>query len=135
MKKMRILIGLFGMDQHEVGALSVAKMLSDAGKEVVYAGRFNTPSTLLKIAIQEDADVIGISCHSWEYIHYTPELMELLRKEGADLAVVLGGSVITQADAKELLDLGVAAVFGPGAAREDIIATIDEIGSKRRQKK
>ncbi|MFZ5632886.1 MAG: cobalamin B12-binding domain-containing protein [Bacillota bacterium] len=132
MKKTRVLIGIFGLDQHEVGALSVAQMLRDAGMEVIYAGRFNTPSTLVRGAIQEDVDVIGISCHSWEYLHYTPELIELLKKEGADIALVVGGSVITPADARSLTGLGVSAVFGPGAAREDIIATIAELGSKRK---
>ncbi|WP_027365042.1 cobalamin B12-binding domain-containing protein [Desulfotruncus alcoholivorax] len=132
MRKIRVLIGIFGLDQHEVGALSVARMLIDGGMEVIYAGRFNTPSKLMRIAVQEDVDVIGVSCHSWEYIDYTPELMELMKKEGVDIPVVLGGSVITPADELVLKNLGIAAVFGPGAAREDIIATISELGARNK---
>lgn len=132
MRKLRVLIGILGMDQHEVGALSVAKMLSDAGLEVIYAGRFNTPATLVQSALQEAADVIGISCHSWEYIQFTPDLMDLIKKEETAIAVVVGGSVITPTDANELLNQGVAAVLGPGTAREEIIAAIEKIGSQRR---
>lgn len=132
MKKTRVLIGILGLDQHEVGALSVAQMLRNAGMEVVYAGRFNTPLKLVQAAIEEDVDVIGISCHSWEFIHYMPELIELLKKEGgADIAVAVGGSVITPADARELKAMGVSAVFGPGAAKDDIISTIAELGLKK----
>lgn len=132
MKKTRVLIGILGLDQHEVGALSVAQMLRNASMEVVYAGRFNTPLKLVQAAIEEDVDVIGISCHSWEFIHYMPELIELLKKEGgADIAVVVGGSVITPADARELKAMGVSAVFGPGAAKDDIISTIAELGLKK----
>jgi methylmalonyl-CoA mutase C-terminal domain/subunit len=88
---------------------------------------------LVLSAIEEDVDVIGISCHSWEYLFYTPELLLMLKKEGADIPVVVGGSVITPKDAGALLDLGVAAVFGPGAAGEEIIKTIAQIGSQRKQ--
>jgi len=132
-KKTRVLIGIFGLDQHEVGAFTVAQILKDVGMEVIYAGRFNTPAILVRSAIEEDVDVIGISCHSWEYLFYTPELLSLLKKEGADIPVVVGGSVITPKDAGALLDLGVAAVFGPGAAGEEIIKTIAQIGSQRKQ--
>lgn len=131
MKKTRVLIGIVGLDQHEVGALSVARMLRDAGMEVIYAGRFNTPSKLVGCAIEEDVDVIGISCHSWEYLEYLPELFNLLKKEGgSDISVVVGGSVITPADAKQLIDLGVSAVFGPGSARDDIVSAISGLGSR-----
>lgn len=132
MNKVRVLIGILGLDQHEVGAIAVARMLRDAGMEVVYAGRFHTPATLVQSAIQEDVDVIGVSCHSWEYTHYTPELIELLKSEGVNIAVVMGGSVITPADARALVEMGVAAAFGPGATREEIIATITELAARRK---
>lgn len=120
----RIVIGLFGIDQHEVGAIAVTGLLRDAGMEVVYAGRFNTPEKFVREATDEDADVIGISCHSWEYIHFVPELMRRIADEGLDVAVVLGGSVITPGDAESMRMSGVAAVFGPDAMKDQMV---DEI--------
>ena len=128
MKKTRVLIGIMGLDQHELGALAVAQLLRNAGMEVIYAGRFNTPAKLARMAVEEDVDVVGLSCHSWEYIHYTPDLIQELKKEGADTSVVVGGSVITPADAQLLKQQGVAEVFGPGAAGEEIVAAIERLG-------
>ena len=81
MSPIRVLVGVLGMDQHELGAVGIAKMLRDSGMEVIYTGCFNTPETIVKTAIEEDADIIGISSHSWEYLYYSPELLELLRSE------------------------------------------------------
>ncbi len=124
MEAVRVLIGMLGMDQHEVGALAVARMLRDAGMEVIYAGRFNLPASLVKAAVEEAAHVIGISCHSWEYLYYVDELLDLLRAQALDIPVVVGGSVVTADDARKLLDKGVAAALGPTATRDDIVATI-----------
>jgi methylmalonyl-CoA mutase C-terminal domain/subunit len=131
MRGIRILIGILGLDQHEVGAIAVARMLRDAGMEVIYAGRFQTPETLVRSSIQEDVDVLGISCHSWEYLHFLPELMTRLRAEGADPAVVVGGSVLTAGDARALKKLGVAATFGAGSTPPDMIATIRDLSAHR----
>jgi len=131
MSRTRVIIGMLGLDQHEAGAIAVARMLRDAGMEVIYVGCFQTPDTLTRSIVQEDADVLGISCHSWEYLHYLPELMARLRAEAVDTAVVVGGSVLTSADARTLAALGVAATFGSGAAPADIIATIGALGARR----
>lgn len=120
----RILIGTLGLDQHEVGAVTVARLLRDAGFEVVYTGRFNLPPVIVKTAEEESIDVIGLSCHSWEYLHYVDDLLAGLAAAGLAVPVVLGGSVITGADRTALLAKGVAAAFGPGAPPEDIIATM-----------
>ena len=112
------------MDQHEVGAVGIAKMLRDQGMEVIYTGCFNTPETIVQTAIEEDADVIGISSHSWEYLYYTPELLDLLKKNDLDTPVIIGGSVITEEDAAKMLDIGVAAVFGSGSVVTDMIETV-----------
>lgn len=120
----RILIGTLGLDQHEVGAVTVARLLRDAGFEVVYTGRFNLPPLIVKTAEEESVDVIGLSCHSWEYLHYVDALLAGLAAAGLAIPVVLGGSVITAADRTALLAKGVAAAFGPGALPEDIIATM-----------
>jgi methylmalonyl-CoA mutase C-terminal domain/subunit len=131
MANARVVIGMLGLDQHELGAIAVARMLRDAGMEVVYAGRFNTPESIVQIALDEDADVIGISCHSWEYVEYVPELMKLVAEKDADVSVVLGGSVITPADASRMKQQGVAAVFGPGAESADIVATLADLAGAR----
>ncbi|HXQ20776.1 MAG TPA: cobalamin-dependent protein [Candidatus Acidoferrales bacterium] len=132
MEKTRVLIAMLGLDQHEVGALTIARLLRDAGMEVVYAGRFNLPAGIVKAAIEENVDVIGLSCHSWEYLYYVDELLQLLRTEGSELPVVVGGSVITPADRQAVLDKGVRAAFGPTAARDEIVTTIETLARRRR---
>jgi methylmalonyl-CoA mutase C-terminal domain/subunit len=129
-KPVKVLLGLLGMDQHEVGAISVARALRDAGMEVVYIGRFNLPADIIEAAFQEGVDVIGLSCHSWEYLHYLDELMEGIRGRGLAAPVVLGGSVMTPTDAARVREKGVAATFGPGAAPEDIVATVRGLGTR-----
>jgi methylmalonyl-CoA mutase C-terminal domain/subunit len=124
MKPLRVWIGTLGLDQHEVGATAVARLLRDAGMEVIYAGRFNLPPGIVKAAVEEDVDVIGLSCHSWEYLEYIDELMQLLRERDLNVPVVAGGSVITAGDERVLREKGVAAVFGPTAPVEDIPAAI-----------
>lgn len=124
MKPIRVWIGTLGLDQHEVGATAVARLLRDAGMEVIYAGRFNLPPGIVKAALEEDVDVIGLSCHSWEYLEYVDELLQLLRARELNLPVVVGGSVITAEDRQVLHGKGVAAVFGPTTAVDDIPETI-----------
>jgi len=122
--KVRVIIGMLGMDQHEIGARVVAGLLRDAGLEVVYLGRFNTPQRFVQAAVQEDADVIGISAHSWEYLEQVPELIRLLQEQSLPTRVVVGGSVITPDDARALEAMGVAEVFPAGAAPEMIVERI-----------
>jgi methylmalonyl-CoA mutase C-terminal domain/subunit len=124
MRRTRVLISMLGLDQHELGAIAVARSLRDAGMEVIYAGRFNLPSMILHMALEEDVDVIGLSCHSWEYLYYVPELVRLLKEKELSIPVVLGGSVITSRDVEGLLAKGVAAAFGPGARNDEIVETM-----------
>jgi methylmalonyl-CoA mutase C-terminal domain/subunit len=135
MQPPRIVIGLFGIDQHEIGAIAVSMFLRDAGMEVIYAGRYQSPSTLARIAEDEDADVIGISCHSWEYLSYAPELTARIASDDLDIAVVLGGSVITPADAAAMRAAGVAAVFGSDAPPGEMIAEIQALVAARRRRR
>jgi len=127
MRPIRVLIGILGLDQHEVGAMAVAHMLRDADMQVAYAGRFNRPSDIAKRAVEMDADVIGLSCHSWEYLHYLDPLLAALREQGLDTPVVVGGSVVTPADARAIRAKGVAAAFGPTAERTEIVTTIERL--------
>ena len=124
MQRVRVLIGILGMDQHEVGAIAVSRMLRDAGMEVIYTGRFNLPHMIVETSIQEDVDVIGLSCHSWEFLYYVPQLMELLTKSRAEIPVIVGGSVITPGDRMNLTQMGVAAAFGWWSSDEEIVETV-----------
>ena len=133
MTRPRVLIGIFGLDSHELGSVAVASLLRDAGMEVIYAGRYQTPEGLVRIAAQEDLDVIGLSCHSWEYLEYMPALLKGLDGAELDVKVIAGGSVITPADADTLTAMGVAAVFGPGSDPEAMIATIRQLAEARHQ--
>lgn len=118
---------MLGLDQHEVGAIAVSRMLRDAGLEVIYAGKFNTPDMLLKTGMEENVDLIGLSCHSWEYIYYIPELFQIMQENDSEIPVVAGGSVITPADAEDLLKQGVAAAFGSSSTPSEIIKRIREL--------
>jgi len=132
MTKGRVLLAMLGIDQHELGAVAIAGLLRDHGFEVVYLGRFQTPKTILQSAIDEDVDVIGISCHSWEFLDYLPELMPLLAESQIDAPVVLGGSVITAEDAAAMKALGVAAVFDSGSQSATILDRISTLAAERR---
>jgi methylmalonyl-CoA mutase C-terminal domain/subunit len=124
MTQLRVVIGLLGLDQHEIGARIVAALLRDAGIEVIYAGKFNLPEGLVNVSLQEGADVIGISAHSWEYLDHIPVLLALLRQAELATPVVVGGSVITSTDRQTLLEWGVADVFGPDTDSATIVERI-----------
>ena len=130
MRPVKVLLGLLGMDQHEVGAVAVARTLRDAGMEVVYLGRFNQPADIAEAAVEEGADVIGVSCHSWEYLYYLEELFARLAEQGVSVPVVVGGSVVTPGDARAIRAKGVAATFGPGADPDEIVRTIEGLAGR-----
>ena len=124
MAKVRIVIGMMGMDQHEVGAIAVSRILMEAGMEVIYLGRFQSPQSMVNAAIDEAADIIGVSCHSWEYLNFVPDLLELLKEKSSDISVVVGGSVITAKDKERLLSIGVAGVFEAGIEKTEMVKGI-----------
>jgi methylmalonyl-CoA mutase C-terminal domain/subunit len=129
MEPIKVYIGTLGMDQHELGAIAVSRMLRDAGMEVVYGGRFNLPPMIVKACLEEDVNVIGLSCHSWEYLYYLPELQALMKAQQLAIPIVVGGSVITLGDAKKLKEMGIAAVLGSGALEKDIIESIKKFAT------
>ncbi len=130
-RPIRILLAILGLDQHEAGAFAVARLLRDAGMEVIYLGRFSTPESVAVSALEEGVDVIGLSCHSWEYLHYLDELFDLLRSREIDIPVVVGGSVLSQDDKNEIQAKGVAATFGPGADAGEIVQRIRSLAEAR----
>jgi methylmalonyl-CoA mutase cobalamin-binding domain/chain len=121
----KIVIGTLGLDQHEVGAMAVSQILVRHGYDVIYLGRFNTPQRLAAAAEQEDADLIGVSIHSWEYTAYADELLARCRDLG--IGLVLGGSVLTERDQGDLLARGADAVFGPYASEATMLRQIDAV--------
>jgi methylmalonyl-CoA mutase cobalamin-binding domain/chain len=126
----RIVVGTLGLDQHEVGAMAVSQLIMRHGFEVVYLGRFNTPAKLAAAAEQENADVVGVSVHSWELTAYAGELVDRCHAAGA--AVVVGGSVLTEADERQLQRLGVDATFGPYAPDDEIVDRLDQLVARAR---
>jgi methylmalonyl-CoA mutase C-terminal domain/subunit len=128
--KIRALISVLGLDQHEAGALAISRMLRDAGFEVIYTGRFTLPATIAEVAAQEDVDVVGISAHSWEFLHYAEELMELLGREDPPVPVVVGGSIITEADREQALAAGITEVVRRGATEAEIVETFRRLADR-----
>ena len=112
--KIRVLIAKPGLDGHDRGAKVVALALRDAGMEVIYTGIRQTPEKIVKTAIQEDVDAIGLSILSGTHKHYFKKVIELLKEEGADDIVVWGGGIIPKSDIPELKKMGVDELFGPG---------------------
>jgi methylmalonyl-CoA mutase C-terminal domain/subunit len=110
-----------GLDGHDRGAKIIARALRDAGMEVIYTGLHQTPEQIVETVIQEDADAVGLSILSGAHMTLVPRVVELLREqEAGDVLVTVGGTIPNQ-DIPQLKELGVAAVFTPGAPTQDII--------------
>ena len=120
----RVVIAKPGLDGHDRGAKVIARALRDAGMEVIYTGLRQTPEQIVTAALQEDADVIGLSILSGAHTSICPRLMELLRSNGMDDVMVVLGGIIPDADVPALRALGIAAVFGPGTPMQEIVEFI-----------
>ncbi|MDJ0767598.1 MAG: cobalamin B12-binding domain-containing protein [Ilumatobacter sp.] len=115
----RILIAKVGLDGHDRGIKVVARMLRDAGYEVIYTGLFQTPETVAAAAVDEDVDAIGLSMLSGAHMTLAPLVVDEVRKRGSDIPVILGG-IVPDHDLDALRDAGIAAVLTPGATAEQI---------------
>jgi methylmalonyl-CoA mutase C-terminal domain/subunit len=124
MRKIRVIIAKPGLDGHDRGAKVIARALRDAGMEVIYTGLRQTPELIASAALQEDADVIGLSILSGAHNHIAPRLMELLRKQGLDDVLVLIGGIIPDVDIPGLKDIGVRGIFRPGTPMQEIVEFI-----------
>jgi len=123
-RKIRVVVAKPGLDGHDRGAKIIARALRDAGMEVIYTGLHQTPEQIVETVLQEDADAVGLSILSGAHMTLVPRVVELLREQDAgDVVVTVGGTIPAQ-DIPELKDLGVAAVFTPGAPTSDIIEFI-----------
>jgi methylmalonyl-CoA mutase C-terminal domain/subunit len=121
MSKIRVIIAKPGLDGHDRGAKVVARALRDAGVEVIYTGLHQTPEQIVAAAIQEDADAIGLSILSGAHMTQFRRVLDLLREREATDIVVFGGGIIPDADIDELAGMGVAKIFTPGAATQEIV--------------
>ena len=113
-RKVRVLIAKPGLDGHDRGAKVIARAFRDAGFEVIYTGLRQTPEMIVSAAIQEDVDVIGLSCLSGAHMYLFPRVVELLREQGVEDVLVFGGGTIPDEDIPKLKAAGIAEVFTPG---------------------
>jgi methylmalonyl-CoA mutase C-terminal domain/subunit len=120
-RKIRVVVAKPGLDGHDRGAKIIARALRDAGMEVIYTGLHQTPEQIVETVLQEDADAVGLSILSGAHMTLVPRVVQLLREQDAgDVLVTVGGTIPNQ-DIPQLKELGVAAVFTPGAPTQDII--------------
>lgn len=122
----RVLVAKPGLDGHDRGAKVVARGLRDAGFEVIYTGLHQTPEMVVSAAMQEDVDVVGLSILSGAHIPLVTAIQELMKKQGMEKPIFVGG-IIPADDAKQLLSQGVAAVFGPGSSIQDIVDKVQTL--------
>jgi isobutyryl-CoA mutase small subunit len=122
----RVIVAKPGLDGHDRGAKVVARALRDAGFEVIYTGLHQTPEQIAETAIQEDADAVGLSCHSGAHLTLFPRVVEQLRDRGAGEILVFGGGIIPVDDIPKLEAAGIEKIFTPGASTGDIAVWLRE---------
>ncbi|TET57207.1 MAG: cobalamin B12-binding domain-containing protein [Dehalococcoidia bacterium] len=130
-RKIRILVAKPGLDGHDRGARVIARAFRDAGFEVVYTGLHQTPEQVVAAALQEDVDVIGLSCLSGAHIHLFGRVIELLKENKVDDVKVIGGGIIPEEDIPRLKKLGIKEVFLPGTSLDKIVGWVRDNVSLR----
>ena len=123
--KQRIIVAKPGLDGHDRGTKVVARALRDAGFEVIYTGLHQTPEQIAETAIQEDADAVGLSCHSGAHMTLFPRVVKLLRERGAADVLVFGGGIVPKDDIPKLAEAGIEKIFTPGATTGEIVAWLN----------
>jgi len=121
----RVLVAKPGLDGHDRGARVIVRVLRDAGMEVIYTGLFQTPEMIVRAALDEDVDVVGLSILSGAHLALIPDIARGLQEAGLGDVLVVAGGTIPDADASSLRESGVSAVFGPGTPLDDIISFIE----------
>lgn len=124
-RKIRILLAKPGLDGHDRGIKVLARCFRDAGFEVIYTGCHQTPEQITSVAVQEDVDIVGLSCLSGAHKTLFPEVARLLKERGADDITVIGGGIIPEQDVQLLHEAGIKAIFTPGASLESIVDWIN----------
>jgi methylmalonyl-CoA mutase C-terminal domain/subunit len=128
----RVVLAKLGLDGHDRGLKVVARLLRDAGCEVIYLGLRQTSESVVEAAEQEDADLIGISMHNGGHLTLGPRMVQAVRDAQLDIPVIIGG-IVPNADVPALLDAGVAAVLGPGASADAVVEAVERTVSDRRR--
>jgi methylmalonyl-CoA mutase, C-terminal domain len=129
--KIKVIVSKVGLDGHDRGAKVVATLLKEAGMEVVYLGMYQTPQGVIKAAIDEDADVIGLSYLSGEHLVYTPKIVDEMKKSGLDDVLLVVGGSFPPEDVPVMKEMGVHEVFRGGSLTESIV---DYIKKNTREK-
>jgi methylmalonyl-CoA mutase C-terminal domain/subunit len=125
-RKIRVLVAKPGLDGHDRGAKMMTLGLRDEGMEVIYTGIRQTPESIVNVAIQEDVDVVGLSCLSGSHNYHFLKVIEILREKGMNHVLVLGGGIIPPDDVYSLRQKGVRGIFGPGTRIRDVADFIRE---------
>ena len=120
-RKIRVLVAKPGLDGHDRGAKVIARALRDAGMEVIYTGIRRTPREIVEAAIEEDVEVIGLSCLSGAHMVLFPKVIELLKEKDAGDIAVIGGGIIPEEDKVKLEKIGIKKIFGPGSSLDEIV--------------
>src|SRR5262245_26232162 len=128
---LRIVLAKVGLDGHDRGIKVVARALRDAGMHVIYAGLWQAPEAVVRAVADEDAEWLGLSLLSGAHMTLVPRVLELLREAGLGHVGVLVGGIIPEDDVPKLTEMGVARVFGPGTALDEIVAFIRESSGAR----
>jgi methylmalonyl-CoA mutase C-terminal domain/subunit len=130
-RKIRVLTAKPGLDGHDRGAKVIAQGLRDAGMEVIYLGLRLTPEQIAEAAVQEDVDVVGLSCLSGAHMVLFPKTVELVKEKGGKGTVFIGGGIIPAKDIPGLKEAGMDEIFGPGTPIEEIVTFIETAISKK----
>jgi methylmalonyl-CoA mutase C-terminal domain/subunit len=128
--RIKAIISKIGLDSHERGAKLVANALKNAGMEVIYLGSFRTAESVVESAIQEDADIIGISSHSGEHLTLIPMLVELMKEKKIDNIPLIVGGVIPKENIPDLKAIGIKEVFGYGTTMEQVVHCVKQLCSQ-----
>jgi len=129
--RIRVIVAKPGLDGHDRGAKVIARAFRDAGFEVIYTGLRQTPEQIVNAALQEDADVVGLSVLSGAHMTLCPRIMELMKKESLDDVLVVVGGIIPDQDIPKLKEAGIAEIFQPGASTEEIVAYVRNNARKK----
>lgn len=134
-RKIKVVVAMPGLDCHDRGIIYLSHVLKEAGMEVVYLGKFNTPEYIVNTAMEEDADVIALSyLNDHLYMIFFPRVMELLKEKGcSDICVMAGGRIIEE-DRPKLLELGITGFFGQSTPTKDMIQHIEDRVKRERWK-
>lgn len=127
----RVMVAKVGLDGHDRGVKIVARCLRDAGMDVVYTGLHRTPEQVVEAAVQEDVDVLGISLLSGAHMTIFPRVIALLKEQGVEDILLLGGGVMPDADVEELKAMGVAEILGQDTPPDEIVATVERLVKER----